>query len=369
MLILIATFTLFHVIFYLKLAYGWRQINRIEAKQSLTPFSVIIPVRNEEANIEAILAQLANQDYPKELFEVIVVDDFSDDKTASIVQGLKEKLPIEVKLIQLTDHSKQGKKHALTAAVASAKFETILTTDADCSFENGWISAYNNAFEESINMVAGPVGIHGKGLFARLQQVEFAGLMGFGAVTISHENPSMCSGANLGFKKKAFEAVGGYVNNLFTPSGDDEFLLYNIMRKFPGTTRFLNDEQAVVSTSAHTKLTSFINQRIRWTSKWKYNKNWRVRLSAVLFFADYLIFYLLVGLTILGRLNPLILSAVFSARFLSMFLFVAPINRSLKGKSSFGPLLIFQIIYPLHVLFMGMNSIFGSYTWKGRKYR
>lgn len=369
MIILIAAFTILHVLFYLKLTLGWGRIALVkEEQESFIPFSVVIPVRNEEESIGHILQKLEVQKYPKELFEVIVVDDFSDDQTVVKVNQMIDELDISIRLIRLTDESKQGKKHALTVAVEAANYETILTTDADCWFGDKWIHAYNDAFEDGINMVAGPVAIQGKGLFARLQQVEFAGLMGFGAATISKENPSMCSGANLGFRKTAFEEVGGYTNNLFTPSGDDEFLLFNIMRKFPNSTKFLKSDKAIVNTSAHLKLRSFINQRTRWTSKWKHNMNWKVRVSAILFFIDYLFFYSAILCALLGWINPFYVLSIVLVRFLSLLLFVAPINSFLMGKATFWPLVIFQIIYPLHVLFMGMNSIFGSYTWKGRRY-
>lgn len=367
-MILIAAFTLLHVLFYLRLARGWSRIPPIQQRDTLLPFSVILPVRNEASTIQTILAKLEQQDYPRELYEVIVIDDFSEDETVEMVKQFQDSLSLDLRLVQMSDSKKQGKKHALTAGVKAAKHETILTTDADCWFGKSWIKSYNDAFDETINMVAGPVAIEGKGAFARLQQVEFAGLMGFGAVTISEENPSMCSGANLGFRKRSFEEVGGYTDNLFTPSGDDEFLLFNIMRKFPHSTRFMKSSEGIAHTLAHIRLSSFINQRTRWTSKWKHNKNWKVKLSAVLFFLDYLIFYAAIACAILGFIDPVFVSGIAILRFVVIFSFVMPVNRFMKGKSSFLPLLAFQIIYPLHVLFMGMNSIFGSYTWKGRKY-
>lgn len=368
MIYLIGAFAVLHVLFYLRLAFGWRRIPAVYKNDGLIPVSVIIPVRNEELTIGQILKHLDKQDYPKELFEVIVVDDFSDDGTVDQVIQSIDVLSIHIRLVQLNDKSKQGKKHALTAGVKAADHETILTTDADCWFGEQWIRSYNDTFDETTNMVAGPVAIQGKGLFARLQQVEFSGLMGFGAVTITEENPSMCSGANLGFRKRAFEEVGGYTDNLFTPSGDDEFLLFNIMRRFPHSTKFMKTRDAIVSTIAHTSLHAFINQRTRWTSKWKHNKNGKVRVSAVLFFFDYLLFYVAGLGAILGWFDPLLIGGIVFVRFISLFAFVAPINRFLTGKGALVPLLVFQIIYPLHVLFMGMNSIFGSYTWKGRKY-
>lgn len=368
MLWLIFVFTFLHIVCYIKLAFGWRKVQLVSGTSKLVKCSVVIPVRNEESNMVRILGLLEEQDFPRDHFEVIVIDDFSEDNTAQEVKKFMASSKIQIELIQLEDTEKQGKKHALTAAVSAAKYDVIITTDADCWFGKNWIGAYSNAFDDSINMIAGPVAIEGSGFFARLQQVEFAGLMGFGAVTIAHENPSMCSGANLGFRKQAFEAVGGYTNNLFTPSGDDEFLLFNIMRKFPRTTHFLKNENAIVKTSAHSKLRSFINQRTRWTSKWKHNKNWKVRASAILFFMDYLIFYLAIALAAVGMIQPLPVGLIVLARLLSSYVFVAPINNFLKGKAIFWPLVAFQIIYPMHVLFMGLNSIFGSYTWKGRKY-
>ncbi|WP_462249007.1 glycosyltransferase [Ekhidna sp.] len=368
-MILIVPFTILYVLFYLSLAVGWRKISTISSRNTICSFTVIIPVRNEQENIQRILMQLQNQDYPKESFEVIVVDDFSDDDTRSIVEELIQSLNITIRLIALSDNTKQGKKHALTAGVKSASFDTILTTDADCNFTQNWIRSYSDAFDENAMMVAGPVAIEGSGLFARLQQVEFAGLMGFGAVTIANENPSMCSGANLGFKKKAFEEVGGYTDNLFTPSGDDEFLLYSIMSKFPNSTIFLKSSDAVVTTVAHSKLSSFINQRVRWTSKWKHNKNWKVRVSAILFFLDYLTFYSVLISGLLEAVGLEMIGLLLVIRFLAQYLFIYPINKFMKGRSAFFPLIVFQIIYPMHVLFMGLNSIFGSYTWKGRRYR
>ena len=369
MIFLIGAFTVLHIFFYLRLAFGWRRIPKVFRKEGLIPFSVIIPVRNEANTIGQILKHLSGQNYPKDLFEVIVVDDFSDDDTVDQVIQSKDSLDISIRLVQLEDESQQGKKHALTAGVKASAHETIVTTDADCWFGENWIRTYNDTFDDTTNMVAGPVAIRGKGLFARLQQVEFSGLMGFGAVTISEENPSMCSGANLGFRKRAFEEVGGYTDNLFTPSGDDEFLLFNIMRKFPHSTKFMKSQEAIVSTAAHSSLRAFINQRTRWTSKWKHNKNGKVRVSAVLFFLDYLLFYAAVLGAFLGWFSPQLVGGIVFVRFFAMFTYVAPINRFLKGKGAFWPLVVFQIIYPLHVLFMGMNSIFGSYTWKGRRYK
>ncbi|NQZ76202.1 MAG: hypothetical protein HRT61_08840, partial [Ekhidna sp.] len=175
-------------------------------------------------------------------------------------------------------------------------------------------------------------------------------------------------GANLGFKKEAFKKVGGYSNNLFTPSGDDEFLLFNIMTQFPYTTRFLKSKEAIVTTAPHDNMLAFLNQRKRWTSKWKYNKNWKAKLLYIFFFIDYSSFYLALALVLAQKLSIVFFLVVLLVRFASEFMYVYPIDRFTGGRSTFSSLLVIQIIYPLQFLLMGINSIFGSYTWKGRKY-
>ena len=144
MIFLIGAFTVLHIFFYLRLAFGWRRIPKVFRKEGLIPFSVIIPVRNEANTIGQILKHLSGQNYPKDLFEVIVVDDFSDDDTVDQVIQSKDSLDISIRLVQLEDESQQGKKHALTAGVKASAHETIVTTDADCWFGENWIRTYKS---------------------------------------------------------------------------------------------------------------------------------------------------------------------------------------------------------------------------------
>jgi len=367
MLYLVVLFTVLHISFYLYLLIGWKRVKVSKEAGKGISFTVIIPARNEESVIVGVLACLASQDYDKSDYEVIVVNDFSDDGTEKVVHECIEKFDLDLRLISLSDPNKQGKKYALTEGVAHSKFDFILTTDADCQMGPMWISSFVEK-ANNYEFIAGPVALKGRGLFARLQQAEFSGLLGFGAVTLEHDNPSMCSGANLGFSKKAFEVVGGYEDNINIPSGDDEFLLYNITEKFPGKASFLKNKASLVITPAHDSLQQFINQRKRWTSKWKYNKNRILRFVAIMFFLDYL-FYFLFLLVCLANWDLLCyLGVIMIARFGVERLFIGSVNSFVGNRKTGLALLVLQIIYPIHVLFMGVNSIFGNYTWKGRKY-
>src|SRR5438045_4333465 len=117
---------------------SWLEVpmsNRQQATGNGKTFiSVIVPARNEEENIRACLESIINQSYPKHLFEVIVVDDFSTDKTAGIVRTFADK---NVTLISLKDFTEEGnlnsyKKKAIEIAISKARGELIVTTDADC---------------------------------------------------------------------------------------------------------------------------------------------------------------------------------------------------------------------------------------------
>lgn len=367
MILLAIVFTLMHTLLSLYFRQGWGKIQPTHIATSDKSFSIIIPVRNEESVIEKLLTCIAFQEYPKDKFEVLVVDDFSEDKTAERVKAIQTKFDINIQLISLDNPETSGKKYALTKGVESARFDYILTTDADCQMGPQWIASYAASFKDN-EFMAGPVALKGGGLFANIQQVEFAGLLGFGAVTLSKHNPSMCSGANLGFTKKAFKEVGGYENNIQIPSGDDEFLLYNVLKKYPGKASFLKNKSAVVLTPAQQSIRRFINQRIRWTSKWKHNKNWKTRLAAILFFFDYVTLIALIIGTISGAYLWYYLPILLLVRTFSDGIFTNPISRFLGNRSNITALIAMQIIYPFHVLLMGLNSIFGSYTWKGRKY-
>ena len=367
MILIFILSTLLYVTFYLTLAVEWTKIKPNIQRSSSTRFSIIIPVRNEEKVIEKLLVSLEFQEYDKENYEVIVVDDFSEDATVARVEELMKRFRMDLRVFSLEDVAQTGKKIALTKGIEAAKNDFILTTDADCQMGPYWLSSFaENASTKKF--IAGPVALKGSGLFAQMQQSEFAGLIGFGAVTMTKGSPSMCSGANLGFTKDAFLQVGGYTDNLDIPSGDDEFLLYHVYKKYPNEVLFLKSKAAIVVTEAHSKLSKFINQRIRWTSKWKYHKNRKLRLTAMLFFLDNLVFLAAFFLFLTSQISAQLFLPLLIARWLIIFVYILPIKKFLGHGRNFAGLLLMQIIYPFHILFMGLNSIFGRYTWKGRKY-
>src|SRR5436309_2696283 len=116
---------------------SWRSIPEfiLPAGPASTKISVIIPARNEEANIGVLLQALQQQTYPRELFEVIVVDDHSEDDTVAVVKQFKE-----VKLLSVASNNINSfKKKAIETGITAATNELIVTTDADCRAPADWL--------------------------------------------------------------------------------------------------------------------------------------------------------------------------------------------------------------------------------------
>jgi poly-beta-1,6-N-acetyl-D-glucosamine synthase len=369
-MILFVGFSVVHVIVFLWLIYHWVNTPRYPSLAvSNKTISILIPVRNEAENIQQLLFDINEQSYPTAHFEVIVIDDYSEDGTAMIVQKLIPIVRFDLKYIAPSGNS--GKKAAIERGITTAVFDYIVTTDGDCSVKRDWLASYASAYESTdAVMITGPVSMTGKGLLAGLQMVEFSALIGFGAAALKSGNPSMCNGANISYSKSVFQEVGGYQGNEQIPSGDDEFLLQKVFKKYPNRIHFLKSERAIVSTLAKESISGLINQRVRWSSKWKFHKSWFIKTSAVFAFVDYLLFIGSVFMTIFGWLDVQVFAMIVALRWLVDSTYVYIVARFFKISffKTASITIALEIFYPLFVALLGIASIFGKYSWKGRKY-
>ena len=357
--------------FTLLITYLWSKI-RVALPSPVVlndKITVIVPVRNEEINIENLLRDLSRQNYPSELFEVLIMDDHSTDQTAHIVSRFIQNSDIHIRLITLHDDaSKSPKKRAIEKGITESTGNLIITTDGDCRLGLNWLSAFASHYSATRSkLISGPVTFTKENQVTdHLQSVEFASLIGSGAASMEAGYPSMCNGANLMYEKSAFFEVGGFEGVDHLASGDDEFLMHKIAAKFPGRVSFLKNKNAIVCTHAHDNWISFFNQRKRWASKWKHYQNKTPLILAVFIFGSNLSLLLTIPLFLSNMISACSLALMVSLKCVPEWFFLGSILAFLEKKKSWTFIPFTQIIYPLYVCFFGLVAQKPNYKWKGR---
>ena len=344
------------------------QIEQVRHEQSATQFTVIIPARNEAANIKACVDSILNQDYPAAAFEIIVIDDFSEDDTAFIVHALSQQYP-QLRLLKLADHCKEGetlayKKKAIEIAVAQAKGDWILTTDADCIVPPRWLHLYNAYIHQHQPcFVAAPVMfIKTAGILNQFQVLDFLALQGITAAAVGAGKHSMSNGANLGFEKAAFIAVGGYQGVDHIASGDDMFLMHKMKQTLHKPVGYLFHPDAIVLTAAMDTWKGFIMQRIRWASKARYYDDHSITMVLTLVYFFNLSF---ICLALMGSWSTLLIALAFKT-FFELF-FLDPVAKFFQLQPELKYFVFYQ---PIHIVYNIAAGLFGqlkTYSWKGRK--
>ena len=185
------------------------------ARPAVPRVSVVVPARDEEATIGACLDGLLAQDYPAGRLQILVVDDDSSDATPQIVRA-RMAGDARLGLVQIPENRRRARAHkkaAIAKAVGQATGEIVLQTDADCQVGPAWARAMASAFDRpEVAFVSGPVAYRlpaGSGLFARLQAMDFFGVMACGAGSIGLGRPNLANGACVGYRRDVFVALGG----------------------------------------------------------------------------------------------------------------------------------------------------------------
>ncbi len=374
---------LFAICFLLILAYALLMMNyrRGWAKQPVftvgdavpsTFISIIIPARNEATNIKQCLDSILSGSYPKELYEIIVIDDHSTDNTAELVAGYSS-----VRLLKLADFVSDRdalvgfKKKALSVGIEHSKGTLIVTTDADCIAPVEWLKNIAAIYEaEHPVMIIAPVAFTSNGsVVENFQAVDFMTMQGITAAVHQRKLGNMSNGANLAFSKAAYDKIDGYTGIDHLASGDDFLLMMKLQKEYPGRISYLMSEDAIVRTAPQPNWSSFFQQRIRWASKSGKYDDKKMTATLMLVYLFNLSFLVLI---VAGFFNyfawglagiMLIWKVLVETTFLSPVAEFFGKNELLKSHILLQPLHIFYIISA------GFLGMIGKYKWKGRAVR
>jgi cellulose synthase/poly-beta-1,6-N-acetylglucosamine synthase-like glycosyltransferase len=243
-----------------------------DASGKKDPVSVIICARNEEDNLRNFLPVVLEQDYPD--FEVVVVNDCSEDDSYSILGEFLKKYPkLKVSNIIKDPKFTHNKKFAQFIGIKAAKNEILLFTDADCRPESDkWLGRMASRFNERIDFVLGYGGYFSKkGLlnkYIRYDSMVIA-MQYFGMAI--RGIPYMGVGRNLAYRRSLFFGKKGFGSHSHLASGDDdlfvnsnasgnnvavEFLKESHTRSVPasGINEFYKQKKRHLTTAIHYKL-------------------------------------------------------------------------------------------------------------------
>lgn len=372
-------FFLLMVVYAVLIAYyhsAWNKLPEfvLPEKQASVFISVIIAARNEEKNIQALLQSLHGQQYPKELYEVIIIDDHSTDGTWSLLQELQfEQLqlkPLQLKeYVDNTSSIASYKKKSIETGINAAAGKLIVTTDADCRFNPLWLQTIAAFYEtHEAKFIAAPVTYYNQSsLLSVFQTLDFLTLQGITAASVYKRFHSMCNGANLAYERSAFYEVDGFNNIDAIASGDDMLLMHKIFKQYPDKVYYLKNRAAIVTTEPAESWKQFFHQRIRWASKADRYDDKRI-------FWVLLLVYLLNVCFLAGAVASfwnstwlLLVLLLLLAKVLIEFPFVNSIA-IFFGQQKL--MKYFPFLQPLHIgytIVAGWLGKFGHYEWKGRR--
>lgn len=353
------------IIFYFYI--GLNRIRNETSDLSLT-VSVLVPARNEENNIISCLENLYRQSYPKQLYEVIIIDDNSTDKTSDLVQKyIQDKSNFRMIKKKIDGYQRTFKKQALKTALDSAKNEIIMTIDADTVANERWIELMTAQYKDDTGLVAGVVSFPQNDentLFKKIQTLEFAGIVFAGVGSVGNNFPLICNGSNLSYRLRAFTEAGGYDANIHLPSGDDDLLLQNLHSKTNWRVKYSLIADTINYTRATDRLLAFINQRARWASKSLHYPNKWVFLLMLSFYIYYLSILIFGILTVSGYFPVGIYLFGFALKLTTEALVISKALKILNRKDLwiyYFPAQVFQIVY---VLLVGVLGLLNKFTWR-----
>ena len=176
-------FTILYFVLILSFTIGFDKCELFKNKheKAQIDFSVIIPFRNEETHLLKLLESLSQLNYPFSKFEIIFIDDDSEDKSINILKEWKlVNTEFTISILNNIRLTNSPKKDAISLAISKSKFNWIVTTDADCTIPNNWLEMFNQVIlNHKPYLIAAPVKFRTNNSFLQqFQNLNFLSLVG-----------------------------------------------------------------------------------------------------------------------------------------------------------------------------------------------
>ena len=334
--------------------------------QAPLPVSVVVCARNEAANLQRHLPLWLAQAYPAD-WELVVVDDASDDATSAVLQAFQQTNP-RLRVVRIAEKKSLGKKAALTQGVAAARYEHLLLTDGDCAPASAhWLAYLANSLSETpateIALGYAPL-IQAPGLLNSWARFETAytalQYLAFAQVGM----PYMGVGRNMAWKRRLFYQAGGFVRHADLPSGDDDLLVNAVAQ--PGRVALCLAPGSFMSSAAKTTWGAWQRQKQRQLGSSLWYRWWHQIILGTLA-ASHTLHYLFALLLLLAWYHPVVVLSIWLLRLGAVLLVWRRVLRGFQEREllAWAPLhdIALSIYYAAFVPFSFLRSGKGI-AWK-----
>lgn len=346
-------------VFCVQMIYYWFIFSRLAfynaAKRPVSeekkPVSVVICAKDEYHNLVRFLPLVLEQDYPE--FEVIVVNDASDDDTFYLLRELSDKYA-HLKVVNLLQNLNfyVGKKFPLSIGIKSASYPTLLLTDADC-YPSGphWIESMQSVFTDKTEIVLGyGAYLPQPGLLNRLIRFDTLNVaMQYMSLAL-WRLPYMGVGRNLAYHKELFHKVGGFVKHYKISSGDDDLFINQVANGV--NTRIQTVAEAITYSRPKQTFGSWYRQKKRHLTTGGLYKARHKFILGLFSFTQLAFFALLIALVLL-KVDWMLLLGIYLLRLFTQIFIIKKCMIRLNEKN-------FLLLSPLFELFlMVINLMLG----------
>ncbi|MFT2010620.1 glycosyltransferase [Pontibacter sp. 13R65] len=327
------------------------------------PVTVIVAAHNELENLIELLPMLLDQEYPE--FEVLVVNDRSEDDTEFYLYELEKQFPhFRVVTIKKTPEYLNSKKYALALGIRAAKYEHMLFTDADCRPSGlNWIEKMQSAYASGADVVVGysPY-LKIKGFLNHLIRYE---TLLTGIQYLSHANKGyayMGVGRNLSYTKACFFRNKGFASHIRTVGGDDDLFVRDAVRN--SNVSLVIDKEAHTESIPKKTFREWLTQKRRHMAAGRqYTAGAKRRIGS--FLAANILFYVLTIIVLVFNSQLAILGAVVGLRYALVFPVYMLSARRLQEKISLPLLPVLDLVYFFNYLLLGVSVLmYKKIRWK-----
>lgn len=193
--------------------------------KSLSEFprvTVLVSARNEELDFPLCIESLLNLDYPKELLQIILVNDRSEDGTKELINNyaLKNHHVLSLHTEEMPDTHLEAKARGIAWGMKHAIGDWVFITDADGEVHPKWLVQSLSAKDENTGMIGGAVAVKPEGFQGKLERATWAFVQMFNLGMSGWGVPFACVGPNMAIRRDIYEQAGGLENAEFCIAED-----------------------------------------------------------------------------------------------------------------------------------------------------